>query len=118
MKPSGRKTKNRGKLSPVYVIGLTHYLHRKGAIAPERGPARKFADFLTAVVAHATGFDRPEETPGPLCFKCRKRDRRAVDTGITEDDRVVWRCVACCTQGQISNWQGSFWDLTSGQSSD
>ena len=102
----------------LYVIDLTHYLDPRGAIAPERGPARKFADFLTAVVAHATDFDRPEETAGPLCFKCRKRDRRAVDTGITEDDRVTWHCVACGTHGQISNWQGSFWDLTSGQPSD
>ena len=102
----------------MYVIDLTHYLDPRGAIAPEQGPARKFADFLTAVVAHATDFDRPDETPGPPCFKCRKRNRRAVDTGVTEDDRVVWHCVACGTHGQISNWQGSFWDLTSGQPSD
>ena len=102
----------------MHVIDLVHYLDPRGAIAPERGPARKFADFLTAVVAHATDFDRPDETAGPLCFKCRKRDRRAVDTGITEDDRVIWHCVACGTEGQISNWQGSFWDLASGQPSD
>jgi hypothetical protein len=31
---------------------------------------------------------------------------------------VIWHCVACSTHGQISNWQGSFWDLTSGQPSD
>ena len=97
----------------MYVIDLTHYLDARGAIAPERGPARKFADFLTAVVAHATDFDRPDETPGPLCFKCRKRDRHAVDTGFAEDNRIVWRCVACGTEGLISNWQGSFWDLSS-----
>jgi hypothetical protein len=104
--------------SAVYVIDLTHYLNPRGAIAPERGPARNFADFLTAVVAHATDFDRPDETAGPLCFKCRKRERRAVDTVITEDDRVVWHYVACGTEGKISNWQGTFWDLTCGQPSD
>ncbi|MFM8556507.1 MAG: hypothetical protein ACKODG_10090 [Betaproteobacteria bacterium] len=70
----------------MYVIDLTHDLDAKGVIAPERGPARKFAEFLTAVVTHATDFDRPDETPGPLCFKCRKRDQRVVDTAITEDD--------------------------------
>ena len=102
----------------LYVIDLAHYLDPRGAIAPERGPARKFADFVTGVVAHATDFDRPDETAGPLCFKCRKRDRRAVDTFITEDDLVVWHCVTCNTEGQISNWQGTFWDLTSGQPSD
>ena len=62
----------------MYVIDLTHYLDAKGVIAPERGPARKFAEFLTAVVAHTTDFDRPDETPGPLCFKCRKRDQPAL----------------------------------------
>jgi hypothetical protein len=102
----------------MYVIDLSHYLDPRGLIAPDRGPARKFADFLTAVVAHATDFDRPEEAPGPLCFKCRKRDQRAVNTGITTDDRVVWWCEACGTKGEISNWQRSFFDLTSGQASD
>ena len=102
----------------MYVIDLTHYLDHKGLIAPERGPARKFADFLTSVVAHATDFDRPEAAPGPLCFDCRKRDRRAVETAITEDERVAWRCLSCGTEGEISNWQSSFWDLTSGQVSD
>jgi hypothetical protein len=102
----------------MYVIDLTHYLDPKGAIAPERGPARTLADFVTAAVAHASDFDRSDDTPGPLCFKCRKRDRRAVDTGLTEDDLVVWRCLTCSTEGQISNWQRSFWDLSSGKPSD
>lgn len=95
-------------VSAVYVIDLNHYLDAKGAIAPERGPARKVADFLTTVVAHASEFDRPQDTPGPICFKCRKRDQRRVDTGLTEDDIVVWHCPACGTQGRISNWRGSF----------
>jgi len=66
----------------MYVTDLTHYLDSKGAIAPERGPARKMADFLTAVVAHASDFDRPYDAPGPFCFKCRQRDRRAVNTAL------------------------------------
>lgn len=98
----------------MYVTDLTHYLDSKGAIAPERGPARKMADFLTAVVAHASDFDRPYDAPGPFCFKCRRRNRRAVDTAITADDVVVWRCPACGTEGQISNWQDTFWDLSQG----
>ena len=69
----------------MYVTDLTHYLDPKGAIAP-----------------------------GPLCFKCRQRYRRAVDTAITADDVVVWRCPACGTEGQISNWQDTFWDLSQG----
>lgn len=95
----------------MYVIDLTHFLDVKGSIAPEHGPARKLAEFAAAVVAHASNFDRPEETPGPLCFRCRKRDQGPVQTAITDDDLVVWRCLACGTQGQISNWRNTFWDL-------
>lgn len=96
----------------MYVTDLTHFLDAKGAIAPEPGPARKMADFLAAVVAHASDFNRSADVPGPVCFKCRKRDHRVVDTGITEGDIVVWRCLACGTEGQISNWQGTFWDVS------
>jgi hypothetical protein len=98
----------------MYMIDLAHYLDPKGAIAPDRGPGRKMADFLTAVVAHASDFDRSATTPGPVCFTCRKRDHRVVETGITADDVVVWRCLACGTEGQISNWQGTFWDMSLG----
>jgi len=101
----------------MYVIDLTHYLDSKGAIAPARGPALEMADFLAAAVAHASDFDRPDDAPGPACFKCRKRDQRAVETAITEDDVVVWRCPACGTEGQISHWQDTFWDSSQGTSS-
>ena len=96
----------------MYVIDLTHYLDAKGAIAVERGAARRMADFLTAVVAHSSDLVRSDDVPGPVCFKCRKRDQRAVDTSIAEGDVVVWRCYACGTEGQISNWRGTFWDLS------
>jgi hypothetical protein len=101
----------------MYVIDLNHFLDARGAIAPEKGPARKMADFLAAVVAHASDFERADDAPGRPCFKCRKRDRHTVDTGITGDDAVVWECALCRTEGRISNWRGSFWDLTQGRPS-
>jgi len=61
----------------VYVIDVCHYLDDKGNIGPEQGPARKMADFITSVIAHAFDFDRPENTPGSVCFKCRKRDNHS-----------------------------------------
>jgi hypothetical protein len=81
----------------MYVIDLTHYLDEKGAIAPRIGPARKIANFLTAVVAHASDPERPEETPGPLCFKCRKRNQSAVATGINTGKQIIWYCPTCGT---------------------
>jgi hypothetical protein len=62
----------------MYVIDLAHYLDAQGAIAPDRDPARKIAEFVAAVVAHASDFDRSDGVPGPHCFKCRKRDHHVV----------------------------------------
>jgi hypothetical protein len=76
------------------------------------------ADVLTPVVAHASDGDRSNDTPGPICFKCRKCDQRAVETGVTEDDIVVWRCLTCGAEGQISSWQGTIWDVNQGTPSD
>jgi Zn ribbon nucleic-acid-binding protein len=94
----------------MYLIDARHFLDDKGDIAPERGPARKMADFVTSVIAHASNVDRFDDTAGPVCFRCRKRDNRCVDTGIAEDGVLVWHCSACGTQGRISNWQRTFWD--------
>ena len=102
----------------MYVIDAEHYLDDKGVIAVQKGPARKMADFVTAVVAHASHLDRPEEAPGPICFKCRKRDDRRVETSMVDDEIIAWHCAACGTHGRISGWQGSFWDLSQGMPSD
>ncbi len=56
---------------PICSIDLTHYLSDTGLIEPKRGPAGKMAEFLTALVAHASDFDRPEDIPGPVYFRCR-----------------------------------------------
>ena len=103
----------------VYMTDARHYLNDKGDIAAERGTtARKMADFMTSVIAHASDFDRPDDIPGPACFKCPKRDDRCVEVGIAGDEVVVWHCPACGAQGRISNWQGTFWDLSQGMLSD
>lgn len=102
----------------MYVIDARHCLNDKGDIAAEPGAARKMADFITSVVAHASDFDRPDSTPGPACFKCPKRDDRRVRSRIADDEAIIWSCLACGTQGRISNWQGTFWDLSQGMLSD
>jgi hypothetical protein len=96
----------------MYVISLDHYLDAKGAIAIETGPGRKIADFATAAVAYASNKSRASDAPRPTCFKCRNPKNSVVDIGITETGLVVGRCHACGSQGQISNWRGTFWDLS------
>lgn len=98
----------------MYVIDALHFLNDKGDIGPSRGPARKMADFVTAVVAHESDFDRPD-SPRPVCFKCRKCP---VETMTTDNDVILWRCPGCSAEGSVSNWQGTFRDLSQGSPSD
>jgi hypothetical protein len=94
-------------LHPMYVSDLTHFLEKSGAIAPVKGPARAMAQFHVDLVAHAS--DTTSTTlPAPRCFKCKKG---AVEAVRAHDDAIVWICPTCRTEGRISNWQGSLWDL-------
>ena len=102
----------------MYVIDIRHHLNDKGDIEPGKGPACKMADFITSVITHASEVGRLENAPGPLCFKCRKRDNCRVLTGVAADETVTWYCPACGTEGRISNWQGTFWNLRAGIRSD
>ena len=95
-----------------YVIDLRHWLDEKGAIAATKGTAKRLSDFAAAVVAHESNYDRGGALPGPVCFKCLRRDAGPVQTDTTPDDVIRWQCIACGTQGQISNWQNTFWDLS------
>ena len=100
--------------SNMYIIDARHFLNDKGDIGPERGPGRKMADFVTAVIAHESDVDRPD-APGPVCLKCRKSP---VDTVMSDTDAILWRCPRCSTEGSVSNWQGTFWDLSQGRPAD
>jgi len=98
----------------MYMIDIRHYLNDKGDIEAGKGPARKMADFITLVIAHASDVGRLKNAPGPLCFKCRKRDNYRVFTGVAADETVVWHCPACGIKGRVANWQGTFWNLREG----
>ena len=91
----------------MYVTDLTHFLDKSGAIGPVKGPARAMAQFHVDVVARAsdaTGYI----LAAPRCFKCKKS---VVEAAKARDDAIVWACPICSTEGRISKWQGSLWDL-------
>jgi hypothetical protein len=94
----------------MYVTDARHFLDEKGAIGPQSEPARLMAEFCGNVIAYATDFDETG-VPAPLCFKCRKGTVRAA---LGRDEAVYWSCSECPTEGQISNWQGTLWDLSEG----
>jgi hypothetical protein len=91
----------------MYITDLKHFLDGKGAIGPTMGPARAMAQFQTNVVACTT--DTTDCAPdAPTCFKCKKSP---VEVALARDESVVWKCPRCETEGRISNWQGTLWDL-------
>jgi hypothetical protein len=92
----------------MYITDLEHFLEDKGAIGPTRGRAKSMADFLSALVAHATDFDKGTMA-APTCFKCRKLPVEAL---VSTEDTVDWICPSCLTEGRISNWQDTLWDLS------
>ena len=65
------------------------------------------AQFHVDVVAHASDVTS-KALPAPRCFKCKKG---AVEAVQAQDGAMVWVCPMCRTEGRISNWQGSLWDL-------
>ena len=92
----------------MYIVDLRHFLTDQGAIAPERGAARKMAEFYAASVARATAAPA-RAVLAPKCFKCKVI---SVKTSLGADLAVHWSCSVCGTAGRISNWQGTLWDLT------
>ena len=91
----------------MYITDLTHFLDESGAIGPVKGPARTMAQFHVEVVTHASDATG-HALAAPRCFKCKKS---AVEAARAQDDAIVWACPACGTEGRISNWHGSLWDL-------
>src|SRR5689334_4363093 len=43
--------------STMYITDARHFLDEKGAIAPQRGPAKAMAAFHAGAIAYATDFD-------------------------------------------------------------
>ena len=78
-------------------VDLTYFLDKSSAIGPVKGPARALAQFHVDVVAHAS-----DATSKAL---------PAVEAVRAHDDAIAWVCPRCRTEGRISNWQGSLWDL-------
>ena len=104
-----------GNMGDIWYTNLQIFLDESGAIVAPKGPARKIAEHITAIVAMAT---RPEIIPPPeYQVHCRRRPGRKPCPGIIEadidpdDDRILWWCPVCDDCGYISDWQGSMWDL-------
>ncbi len=95
-----------------YTSDLRHCLGPDGALMPPSGAARKFGEFLVAIVTAATA---PSETARPIieCSRVPKRRRCAGTIRATvdpESQSVLWECATCGTAGVIHHWQQTLWD--------
>ena len=91
----------------MYITDLRHFLDKSGAIGPTKVPAKAMAQFHADVVAHAS--DAATHAPAaPRCFKCKED---AIEAHVAPDQAILWACPQCHTEGRISNWQGTLWDL-------
>lgn len=98
---------------------VTDFSHLVGAIgAPEApAPARRLALYLAAVVEAGTAASTGEVIATPL--PCRRRPARRPCPGrlvvrrLDIPSRIDWRCPSCGDAGEVTGWEGSFWDFTS-----
>ena len=102
-------------MGDTWITSLEHILDESGAIAAPKGPGRKLAEHIVAIVAMAS---RPEMVPPPeYRVRCRRRPGRKPCPGMInvnlepETENIVWWCPVCHDNGKISNWKGSMWDL-------
>ena len=100
----------------TFITDLRHYLTADGRIAPAKGPAKRFAEFLTLVVAYATA--PPATQSGSPKVSCvgdpgRKRCGAVVEAAVADDTHAIhWYCPLCGNRGMISRWETTLWDRT------
>jgi hypothetical protein len=100
----------------TWITDLTHFLAPDGSVAPQNGPAKRLADYLTRIVVDATV---PIEMDSrSTVVRCRRRPGRRpcvgeIETDIdSETEDIDWWCSVCGEQGSISHWKDSLWDCT------
>jgi len=117
MSPS--KAQKRTRTPRTFVVDMTHWLTKDGAIAAMPTAARRLAEYMGMIVADATAC--PTEQNSEQRVECRCRPGRKPCPGKIESDfepetdRIIWWCPECGENGFISNWKGTLWDRTTDQ---
>jgi len=99
----------------TWITHLPHFLNEEGNLLNDLPtPARRLAKALCEFVTYATHFDG-EGDELPRCFAVVKRKRcqgKVMPLISLEDARIGWHCSSCGSEGSISGWQGTLWDLS------
>ncbi|EQD38126.1 hypothetical protein B2A_11604, partial [mine drainage metagenome] len=92
----------------MYITDATHFLDANGAIGPKDGYGRKMAEFFGSVIVAATLTETGTSDHVPKCIRCGG----AVSSVVGVSGAIEWKCGACATEGRLSNWRNTLWDLT------
>ncbi len=100
-------------MGDTFITDMTHFEGIPSG--PSHEPARKFARFFGSIVSTAT--ISPADISIDSALSCRRRPGRRPCTGHLKIYRdmsgvISWHCSWCNDQGEIRNWKGTTWDLS------
>ncbi len=100
-------------MSNIWITDLSHFLTQDGLIAPQSGPAKKFAEFLCAIEMMVTSDFSGQQRETEMIIHCRRRPKRKpccneiVGFVETETEEILWWCPVCDDNGNIRSWQAT-----------
>jgi hypothetical protein len=102
------------QMGDIFITDMTHF---EGIPpGPSHEPARRIAQFFGAIVSAASV--SPADKLIEAALFCRRRPGRIRCPGHLQIRRdrvsgvISWHCSRCDDQGEISNWEGTSWNLS------
>lgn len=102
-------------MTNTWITHLPHFLDESGNIPNELPTAAlQVANSICSFVAYATHFAGEMDEEFPSCFVTLNKEscQGKVFPCLTMDEKISWRCDICHSNGVISGWQGTLWDLS------
>lgn len=99
----------------TWITHLPHFLDETGTILKELPvPALQMANAMCSFVTYATNFGGDMDEEFPLCFVTidNKICSGTVYPCLTIDEKIAWQCDTCNSNGTISGWHRTLWDLS------
>ncbi len=100
----------------AFIANLRHYLGDDLSLIKIPAPAAKIREFLGCLVEAVTSRDTDDENYGTE-LGCRYGCENIIVAFFDKDDPSIihWFCGGCEDKGQLTGWEGTVWDKSSGQ---
>ena len=101
-------------MGDTFITDMTHFEGIPPGASHES--ARRIAQFFGAIVSAGSVF--PADVLVDAALFCRRRPGRTRCPGHLQIYRdsvsgiITWHCSQCDDQGEISNWEGTSWNLS------